>query len=183
MPNMTVMRPADANETAEAWRIALQRQHPMCMALTRQKLPVLDAQRYAIREGVSKGAYVLAEAEGGRPQIVLIATGSEVHLALAAREELGKQKIAASVVSMPCWELYDEQPVEYRSQVLPAGVPKLAIEAGATLGWCKYVGEGGGVVGIDRFGASAPGNVAMEKLGFNVPNVVEHALNLLKAAR
>ncbi len=183
MPNMTLMRPGDANETAEAWRIALQRQHPMCMALTRQKLPVLDAQRYAIREGVAKGAYVLAEAEGGKPQIVLIATGSEVQLALAAREELGKQKIAARVVSMPCWELFDEQPSDYRKQVLPAAVPKLAIEAGATLGWCKYVGEAGDVVGIDRFGASAPGNVAMEKLGFNVPNVVEHALRLVKSGK
>jgi transketolase len=180
MPNMTVMRPADANETAEAWRIAIQRQKPMCMALTRQKLPVLDAQRYPIRQGVSKGGYVLAEAEGGKPQIVLIATGSEVQLALGAREELGKEKIAARVVSMPCWELFDEQPAEYRQQVLPRDVPKLAIEAGATLGWCRYVGDSGGVIGIDRFGASAPGNVAMEKLGFNVPNVVEHARKLLE---
>ncbi|HEY6939472.1 MAG TPA: transketolase [Terriglobales bacterium] len=179
MPNMTVMRPADANETVEAWRIAIQRQRPMAMALTRQKIPVLDAKRYPIREGVPKGAYVLAEAEGGKPQIVLIATGSEVQLALAAREELAKQKIAARVVSMPCWELFDEQPADYRKQVLPAGVPKLAIEAGATLGWCRYVGENGDVLGIDRFGASAPGNVAMDKLGFNVPNVVEHALRLV----
>jgi transketolase len=183
MPNMTVMRPGDANETVEAWRIAIQRQRPMAMALTRQKIPVLDAKRYPIREGVAKGAYVLAEAEGGKPQIVLIATGSEVQLALAAREELAKQKIAACVVSMPCWELFDEQPAEYRRQVLPAGVPKLAIEAGATLGWCRYVGENGGVVGIDRFGASAPGNVVMDKLGFNVPNVVEHARRLLKGER
>jgi transketolase len=183
MPNMTVMRPADANETAEAWRIALQRQHPMCMALTRQKLPVLDAQRYPIREGVAKGAYVLAEADGGKPQIVLIATGSEVHLALATREELGKQKIAVRVVSMPCWEMFEEQAADYRQQVLPAGVPKLAIEAGATLGWCKYVGENGDVIGIDRFGASAPGNVAMDKLGFNVTNVVEHALRLVRSGR
>jgi len=183
MPNMTVMRPGDANETVEAWRIAIQRQRPMAMALTRQKIPVLDAKRYPIREGVAKGAYVLAEAEGGKPQIVLIATGSEVQLALAAREELAKQKIAARVVSMPCWELFDEQPADYRRQVLPAGVPKLAIEAGATLGWCRYVGENGDAVGIDRFGASAPGNVAMDKLGFNVPNVVEHALRLLKGER
>jgi len=180
MPNMTVMRPADANETAEAWRIAIQRQKPMCMALTRQKLPVLDAQRYPIRQGVAKGGYVLAEAEGGKPQIVLIATGSEVQLALGAREELGKETIAARVVSMPCWELFDEQPADYRQQVLPKDVPKLAIEAGATLGWCRYVGDSGGVIGIDRFGASAPGNVAMEKLGFNVPNVVEHARKLVK---
>jgi transketolase len=102
-----------------------------------------------------------------------------VQLALAAREELAKQKIAARVVSMPCWELFDEQPPDYRKQVLPAGLPKLAIEAGATLGWCRYVGENGDAVGIDRFGASAPGNVAMDKLGFNVANVVEHALRLV----
>src|SRR5690348_8450901 len=183
MPNMTVMRPADANETVEVWRIAIQRQRPMAMALTRQKIPVLDAQRYPIREGVAKGAYVLADAEGGKPQIVLLATGSEVQLALAAREELAKQKVAARVVSMPCWELFEEQPAAYRQQVLPAGIARLAIEAGATLGWCRYVGETGGVIGLDRFGASAPGNIAMEKLGFNVPNVVDHALRLLKGGR
>ena len=180
IPNLSLIRPGDANETAEAWRIAIQRQRPIAMALTRQKLPVLDAQRYPIREGVAKGAYVLAEAEGGKPQVVLIATGSEVPLALAAREELAKQKIAARVVSMPCWELFDEQTADYRKQVLPAGVPKLAIEAGATLGWCRYVGENGDVIGLDRFGASAPGNVAMEKLGFNVANVVERARRLVK---
>ena len=150
------------------------------MALTRQKLPVLDVDRYPIRQGVPQGAYVLAEAEGGKPRIVLLATGSEVQLAMAAREQLAKQQVAARVVSMPCWELFDQQPPEYRNQVLPPGVPRLAIEAGATLGWCRYVGENGDVIGLDRFGASAPGNVAMEKLGFNVPNVVEHALKLVK---
>ena len=183
IPNLSVIRPADANETTEAWRIAVGRKRPVAMALTRQKLPVLDAQRYPIREGVAKGAYVLADAEGGKPQIVLLATGSEVQLALAAREELAKQKVAARVVSMPCWELFEEQPAAYRQQVLPAGIARLAIEAGATLGWCRYVGETGGVIGLDRFGASAPGNIAMEKLGFNVPNVVDHALRLLKGGR
>ncbi|HEU5336594.1 MAG TPA: transketolase [Terriglobales bacterium] len=180
IPNLTVFRPADANETAETWRIAIQSPRPIVMALTRQKLPVLDVDRYPIRQGVPQGAYVLAEAEGGKPRIVLLATGSEVQLAMAAREQLAKQQVAARVVSMPCWELFDQQPPEYRNQVLPPGVPRLAIEAGATLGWCRYVGENGDVIGLDRFGASAPGNVAMEKLGFNVPNVVEHALKLVK---
>ena len=180
IPNLTVFRPADANETAETWRIAMQAQRPVAMALTRQKLPILDMQRYPIRQGVPKGAYVLAEAEEGKPQIVLLATGSEVQLALGAREELAKQKIAARVVSMPCWELFDQQGADYRKQVLPAGIPRLAIEAGATLGWCRYVGENGDVIGLDRFGASAPGNVALEKLGFNTANVVEHALKLVK---
>jgi len=123
MPNMTVMRPADANETAEAWRIAIQRQKPMCMALTRQKLPVLDAQRYPIRQGVGKGGYVLAEVEGGKPQIVLIATGSEVQLALWAREELGKEKIAARVVSMPCWELLTSSRRSTASRCCPGMCP------------------------------------------------------------
>jgi transketolase len=180
MPNMTLIRPADANETVEAWRLTIQRHGPVSLALTRQKVPILDPERYPIREGVARGAYVLEDASGGRPQIVLIASGSEVQLALKAKEELGKRNIQARVVSMPSWELFEEQPAEYRRQVLPAEVPKLAIEAGATLGWCRYVGEHGGVVGLDRFGASSPGDVALEKLGFNVENVVRHALELMR---
>jgi transketolase len=180
MPNMTLIRPADANETVEAWRLTIQRHGPVSLALTRQKVPILDPERYPIREGVARGAYVLEDAPGGRPQIVLIASGSEVQLALKAKEELGKRNIQARVVSMPSWELFEEQPAEYRRQVLPAEVPKLAIEAGATLGWCRYVGEHGGVVGLDRFGASSPGDVALEKLGFNVENVVRHALELMR---
>ncbi len=179
MPRMTVLRPADANETAEAWRVAITRRGPVSLALTRQNLPVLDPARFPVREGVRRGAYVLAEADGNRPDVVLIASGSEVHLALAAREKLASQQVRARVVSMPSWELFDEQPPQYRAQVLPAGTPKLAIEAGATLGWCKYTGDTGGVIGIDRFGASAPGKVVLEKLGFNVDNVVAHVTALL----
>ncbi len=177
MPRMTLIRPADANETAEAWRVAIARPGPVSLALTRQDLPVLGAVR--VRDGVRRGAYILAEADRSAPHIVLIATGSEVQLALGARDRLAAQGVEARVVSMPSWELFDEQPAEYRAQVLPPAVPKLAIEAGATLGWCKYVGERGGVIGLDRFGASAPGKVAMEKLGFNLENVVAHALRLL----
>ncbi len=177
MPNMTVLRPADANETAEAWRVAVARRGPVAMALTRQNLPVLDPAKYPIREGVRRGAYVLAEA-AGPPDVILIASGSEVSLALAARDKLAPDKLRARVVSMPCWELFDEQPVEYRTRVLPPGIPKLAIEAGATLGWCRYVGDSGDVIGVDRFGASAPGKVVMEKLGFNVDNVVARAVAL-----
>ncbi len=178
MPNMTVLRPADANETNVAWRIAVERHGPVCLVLTRQNLPILDPDKHPLRDGVARGAYILAEGE--RPDVILIATGSEVQLALAARDKLMEQKIAARVVSMPSWELFEEQSAEYREQVLPRNVPKLAIEAGATLGWYKYVGEQGAVIGVDRFGASAPGKIVMEKLGLNVANVVQHALQLVR---
>ena len=178
MPNMVVLRPADANETTAAWRIAIERRGPVCLVLTRQNLPIMDPQKYPLREGVARGAYILA-GEQERPAIILIASGSEVQLALAARDKLAEQKIPARVVSMPSWELFEEQSSEYRQQVLPKDVPKLAIEAGATLGWYKYVGENGAVIGVDRFGASAPGKIVMEKLGLNVDNVVQHALRLL----
>jgi len=178
MPNMTLLRPADANETTVAWRIAIERRRPVCLVLTRQNLPIMDADKYPIREGVPRGGYILA-GDQERADVVLIASGSEVQLALTAREKLAEQKLAARVVSMPSWELFEEQPAEYRRQVLPADVPKLAVEAGATLGWYKWVGEKGAVIGVDRFGASAPGKVVMEKLGLNVDNVVQHALRLV----
>jgi len=179
MPGMTLLRPADANETTAAWRIAVERHGPVCLVLTRQNLPILDPEKYPVRDGVPRGAYVLA-GESGPADIVLIATGSEVQLALAARDKLAEQKIAARVVSMPSWELFEEQSAEYHAEVLPKDVPKLAIEAGATLGWYKYVGETGAVIGVDRFGASAPGKTVMEKLGLNVDNVVQHALRLVR---
>ena len=128
-----------------------------------------------------KGAYILADAPGGKPDIILIGTGSEVSLVVAAREKLAEQKIQARVVSMPSWELFDEQPQAYRDAVLPKSVrARLAVEAALPLGWHRYVGDGGDVVGLDRFGASAPGNVVMEKLGFTVDNVVKRALALLE---
>ena len=178
MPNMTVIRPADANETTVAWRLAIERQRPVCLVLTRQNLPIMDPDKYPIRDGAPRGAYVLAGAQD-HADLIIVATGSEVQLALAARDKLAEQKIAARVVSMPSWEIFEEQAPEYREQVFPKGLPKLAIEAGATLGWYKYVGEKGAVIGVDRFGASAPGKIVMDKLGFNVDNVVQHALRLV----
>jgi transketolase len=177
VPHMTDFRPADANETAAAWRLALERGGPTFFALTRQDVPVIDATKHDIYGGVSKGAYVLDDV--ANPQLVLIGTGSEVQLAQGAAKLLGAEGIKVRVVSMPSWKIFDEQSAEYRASVLPVGVPKLAVEAGATLGWWKYVGTGGDVVGIDRFGASAPGPVVMKELGFSAENVAARAKKLL----
>ncbi len=180
IPNMTVFRPADANETAQAWRLAIEwNDRPVALALSRQKLPILDPNEYPTAQGTARGAYVLSGAAAATPEIILIATGSEVSLALEAQGELARQSIDARVVSMPCWELFDEQPAEYRGQVLLPQVPKLAIEAGVSQGWWRYVGGEGDVIGLDRFGASAPGDVVMEKLGFNVDNVVARSRELM----
>jgi transketolase len=180
MPGMTLIRPADSNETAIAWKIAIELKGPVALALTRQKLPVLDTHKYPVLEGVQRGAYVLAEAESNKPDIIIIASGSEVHLALEAREELKKNGVQARVVSMPSWELFEKQSDEYKKKVLIPLLPKLAVEAGSALGWCTYVGERGSVIGLNRFGASAPGNIVMAKLGFNVENVVNKAAQLLE---
>ena len=179
IPHLFVIRPADPAEVSEAWRIAiLRRNAPTALALTRQKVAVIDRKRFAKADGLRRGGYVLADAPS--PQIILIATGSEVGLALEAREKLETEGIAARVVSMPCWELFDEQPQEYRDQVLPPSVTaRLAIEAGVRQGWERYVGPAGDVICLDRFGASAPGDVALKNLGFNVDNVLKHAQALL----
>ncbi len=179
IPGLTVIRPADANETAEAWRLAVKRKGPHVLALTRQNLPVLDPEVYPVNEGTQRGAYILADADSGTATIVLIATGSEVHLALEAREALRAKGINARVVSMPSWEIFGEQETEYRRQVLPDGIPRLAVEAGVTLGWRDYVGIDGDVVGLDRFGASAPGDTVLAEFGFNAAHVVERALDLI----
>ena len=179
IPGLTVIRPADANETSVAWKIAVTRKGPVCLALSRQKLPVLDPEIYPVLSRAMRGAYILSEPKDETLEIVLIATGSEVQLALKAQAELERRRVSSRVVSMPSWELFDEQTVEYKNSVLPAGVAKIAIEAGSTLGWYKYVGESGGVIGLDRFGASAPGSVALEKLGFTVENIVKHSLKLI----
>jgi transketolase len=177
IPGMTDFRPADANETAAAWRLAIERNHPSFFALSRQDLPVIDPASVDIYGGVSKGAYVLEDAAD--PQVVLIGTGSEVALVTEAAKKLAAEGICARVVSFPSWKIFEEQTAEYKASVLPAGVPKLAVEAGATLGWWKYVGANGDVIGVDRFGASAPGPIVMEKYGFSVDNVVERAKKLL----
>ncbi|HKP46593.1 MAG TPA: transketolase [Pyrinomonadaceae bacterium] len=180
IPNLFVIRPADSPEVSEAWRIAILRRHaPTALALTRQKVPVIDRGRYATAEGLRRGGYVLAEAEGAL-QLILIATGSEVSLALEAREKLQSEGVATRVVSMPCVELFEEQDDEYRNQVLPpTTTARLAIEAGVRQGWDRYVGPTGDVVCLDRFGASAPGEVAMKELGFNVENVLNRARALI----
>lgn len=182
VPNLTVIRPADANETAHAWRVALQHKSgPVAIVLTRQGLPIIDRSKYAKADQLEKGAYVLSDSEG-TPDIILIATGSEVHLALEAAGKLRDNDIAARVVSMPSWSLFDAQSKAYRETVLPPEVRKrLAIEAGSTVGWCKYVTDDGDVLGIDRFGESAPGDELMKEFGFEVNNVVKKAKELLNA--
>jgi transketolase len=179
-PNLWVIRPADANETAEAWRQALlHTDGPTVIALTRQGVPVLDRSQLTPASGLGKGGYVLRDTVG-LPDVILIASGSEVALILSASDELAGEGIKVRVVSMPCWELFEQQPQGYRDSVLPPEVTaRLAVEAAATLGWHRWVGDRGGVIGLDRFGASAPGDVAMRELGFNVENVVARAKILL----
>lgn len=186
IPHLFVIRPADPAEVSEAWRIAILRRHaPTALALTRQKVPILDRNKYGKAEGLRRGGYVLAEAESadGRqtaPALILIATGSEVSLALDAREKLQAEGKATRVVSLPCWELFEEQSQEYRDEVLPPAVSaRLSIEAGVGQGWDRYVGTRGAIICLDRFGASAPGEVALANLGFNLENVLEQARKLL----
>jgi len=186
IPHLYVIRPADPAEVSEAWRIAILRRHaPTALALTRQKLPIIDRSRYAPADGVRRGGYILAEAEDQKasrstPRLILIATGSEVSLSMDAREALQKENIPTRVVSLPCWELFEEQPQAYREEVLPSSVnARLAIEAGIRQGWDRFVGPQGDVICLDRFGASAPGDVVMRELGFNLDNVVSHAKALL----
>ena len=179
--NLCFIRPADANETAVAWRVAVEhRGGPVAMALTRQNLPIFDRAKYGSAEGLTRGAYVLADAKGKTPEIILIATGSEVALALEAYEKLSAEGIAARVVSMPSWDLFEKQTQTYRDEVLPPGVTaRLAIEAASPFGWERYVGLKGGVIGINRYGASAPYKVIAEKLGFTPVNVVKRAHEIL----
>ena len=181
IPQLIVIRPGDANETAMAWRVAIEmRHHPVALVLTRQNVPTLDRNQFAAVEGLRRGAYVLADAPGGKPDLILIGTGSEVALVVAARQKLAEQKIQVRIVSMPSWELFNLQPPDYRESVLPPAIrPRLAVEAALPQGWHRYVGDDGDIIGIERFGASAPGNVVMEKFGFTVDHVVERALKLL----
>jgi transketolase len=184
IPNLLVIRPCDANETAMAWRVAIEsRNRPVALILTRQDVPTLDRTKFAAADGLLRGAYVLAEAPNGKPDIILIATGSEVSLIVAAGQKLAGNKINVRVVSMPSWELFEAQPRSYRDSVLPPSLrARLAVEAGATQGWCKYVGDEGDVIGVDRFGASAPGKVMMREYGFTVDHVFERAMKLVQAA-
>jgi transketolase len=195
IPHLWVMRPADANETAVAWRIALEREDgPVALLLTRQGLPVFDRSEMGAVEGVERGAYVLWEgggesagraggadgASGAKPELVLIATGSEVAPTLQAARDLAAQGTHARVVSMPCMELFEAQSRDYRDSVIPREVPRLAVEAGVSMSWWKWVGDSGEVIGIDRFGASAPGPIVLEKLGFTAESIAARARALLK---
>jgi len=182
MPGITVIRPADASETVEAWKAAVTRKAgPVALVFSRQKLPVIDRGRYAPADMLQRGGYVLAEPSKDRPELILIATGSEVHAALAASRELTRRGVRVRVVNMPSWELFEEQPQSYRDEVLPPEVTRrMSVEAAATHGWSKYIGPDGMSVGIDRFGASAPGSVNMEKFGFTPDDIVDSALELMK---
>ncbi len=183
MPGVQVLRPADANETVAAWKLALEHQGPTLLVLTRQNVPVLG-EVARMREGVSQGAYVLAEADGEKPDVILIATGSEVAVALGARDLLQKDGIGARVVSMPGWSIFEAQPANYRDSVLPPAVrARVSVEAGASFGWRQWVGEDGEMVAIDHFGASAPGKVLFEKFGFTAEEVAKRARTAIDRAK
>jgi transketolase len=180
IPNFTVIRPADANETAAAWKIAMNAHNPTALILTRQDLPILEETCHGNAEQLERGAYVLAGSEG-KPDIILIASGSEVRLALEARAELAAAHgIKATVVSMPSWELFENQPLEYRESVIPVSVKaRFSIEAGSSMGWRRWTGDHGDNLSVDRFGASAPGSEVLIRYGFTVENVVNRAVALL----
>ena len=180
MPGLKLLRPADANESSLAWKEALGTDGPVAMLFSRQKLPVLDPALYpSVKDGLHKGAYVLAEASG-EMKVIIVSSGAEVHLALSAREALQEQGIGCRVVSMPSWDMFLAQDQAYRDRVLPPEITaRVSVEAGSTLGWREIVGEKGVSVGIDRFGASAPGGQVLANLGLNVDNVVAKAKELL----
>lgn len=182
MPNLCVIRPADANEVTQAWRAAIERATgPTMLVLSRQKLPVFDRAQLQPASGVLKGAYVLSKEKGGKPDVILLASGSEVELVLQAQAELAKENIDARVVSVPSWELFAGQPQVYRDDVLPPAVKaRLAVEAGSPLGWRRWVGDSGDIVGIEKFGASAPYKELFRHYGLTVENVVERARALVK---
>jgi transketolase len=183
VPFLTDFRPADANETTACWRLALERKtKPSFMALSRQDLPVLDATKHDIYEGVKHGAYIVEQGSDS-PDLLIVATGAEVWLSLDVAAALKKEGVTARVVSMPSFEIFEEQSEEYKASIFPDHLPKLAVEAGSAIGWWKYVGRHGDVIGLDRFGASAPGKVALEKLGYSVSNIVSRAKALLESAK
>jgi transketolase len=182
IPQLVVIRPGDANEAAVAWRVAMESTgRPVALVLSRQNLPTLDRTRYASAEGLRHGAYVLLDAKDGKPNLILIASGSEVGLITAAADKLASQGVAVRCVSMPSWELFDAMPPGYRDRVLPASVTaRLAVEAGIAMGWERYVGPAGGVLGVEKFGASAPAATMLREYGFTVDNVCARALALMK---
>jgi transketolase len=182
IPGLITLRPADANEVVEAWRVIIGlRQRPACLVLTRQPLPTIDRAGYASAAGVARGAYVLAEASRGSPDVILIGTGSEVALCLAAHEALERENIAARVVSMPSWELFEQQDQSYRDSVLPPAVTaRVSVEEGSVIGWDRYVGASGAKIGMRTFGASAPLKDLLTKFGFTPEQVVAAAKTQLE---
>ena len=179
IPNLAVIRPADARETAAAWKIALERTSgPTALILSRQGLPQLDRKKYPKASEIERGGYTLTDADKN-PDLIIIATGAEVHLALSVCAALAEKRIGARVVNMACFELFDEQPEEYKAQVLPGDVKKIAIEAASPFGWEKYVGTDGDIVGVTTFGSSAPADVLFEQYGFSVEKITERALKLI----
>jgi transketolase len=181
IPGLDVIRPADANEVAEAWRASLDRTHqPVALVLTRQDVPIIDRSRYATAEGLRRGGYVLADPDGGDPEVILIATGSEVALAVAAHEKLIDDGVRSRVVSLPCWELFERQDQAYRDEVLPPGITaRVSIEEASTLGWEKFVGPEGAMIGMHTFGSSAPLKDVQSKFGFTPDKVAETAKEVL----
>jgi transketolase len=177
IPGMIVFRPGDANEVAEAWRYVMTlKEQPACFALSRQPMPTFDRSTYAPAAGVKHGAYILAEAEGGDPQVILMATGTELSLAVGAHETLKSEGIRSRVVSFPSWELFEAQPAEYRNSVLPPHITaRVSIEQGSTIGWDRYIGSKGAAIGMHTFGASAPLPALLKKFGFTPEAVVEIA--------
>jgi transketolase len=177
MPNLIVLRPGDANEVVEAWKIIARLQHsPAALVLTRQNLPTLDRSKYASASGAAKGAYVLADAPGGKPDVLLLGTGSEVSLCVEAYEKLKAEGVKARVVSMPSWEIFEQQDAAYKESVLPSNVTaRVSVEMAATFGWARYTGLKGRNVGMHRFGASAPLKDLLKYFGFTVETVVAEA--------
>jgi transketolase len=177
IPNLIVLRPADANEVTEAYKVILAlKKEPACLVLSRQKLPVFDRTRYAPASGLARGAYVMADAKGAEPQVILIATGSEVQLCIDVYEKLKAENIPARVVSMPSWELFERQDESYRQEVLPPKITaRVTVEAGAVIGWDRYAGPSGTIIGMHSFGGSAPGSALMKKFGFVPDKILQTA--------
>jgi transketolase len=185
IPGLIVLRPADANETAEAWKVVMQLHHePAVLVLTRQAVPTIDRGKYSLAAGVARGAYILADAPDGKPDVLLLATGSEVALCLEAHEQLKMDGIRTRVVSMPSWELFDDQPQDYRDRVLPPEVTaRVSVEQASTFGWARYVGATGHSIGMRSFGASAPLKDLARKFGFTPEHVIAAAREQLQSSR
>jgi len=182
IPNLVTIRPADANETAQAWRFAIMHHGPVALLLSRQNLPTIDRNTFSEAEGLFKGAYILADMGQDDPELILMASGSEVDLILRAASNLAAEGVNVRVVSFPSWEIFSQQDQAYKDQVIPPNVKaRIAVEAGSSMGWHRWVGDMGKIIGIDKFGASAPGDLVMEEYGFTVANVIDTALDLLKS--